>query len=134
MQGDEPRATSPRRRWAGFDAQDLACLGLIAVACLALRLPALDRIALNPDESQYEATASYLVATGRSAFSLTYGVPATMAVYRAAASLFGFAEPRPAPRSLAFDPRLPGGCTGSKRIQPRTRFTSSSTTSISSPN
>jgi hypothetical protein len=75
--------------WADFDTRDWAWIALIALACLALRLPALDRIALNPDESQYEATASYLLGSGRSAFSLTYGVPGTMAVYKAAALVFG---------------------------------------------
>lgn len=67
----------------------MALLLLLVLACLALRLPSLDRVALNPDESQYEATASYLLGTGRSAFSLTYGVPGTIAVYRAVAAVFG---------------------------------------------
>lgn len=68
---------------------DLVLLLILVVVCLALRLPVVDRVALNPDESQYEATASYLLATDTSAFSLTYGVPGTIALYRAVGTICG---------------------------------------------
>ena len=79
------------KRFGGLrpGALDLAALLLITLCCLALRLPTLDRIALNPDESQYEATASYLLATEGSAFSLTYGVPATIGLYKSVGRWFG---------------------------------------------
>ncbi|MCH7780453.1 MAG: hypothetical protein IH848_06365 [Acidobacteria bacterium] len=48
--------------------QDLFCVLLLAVFSLTLWLPVLDEVSLNPDESQYEATASYLVASNTSAF------------------------------------------------------------------
>jgi len=78
-----------RREGGGATWTDLVLLLILVVACLALRLPGVDRVALNPDESQYEATASYLLATETSAFSLTYGVPGTIALYRAVGSVFG---------------------------------------------
>ena len=39
---------------------------LLAFACLLIRAPTLDHIALNPDESQYEATAAFLLASEQS--------------------------------------------------------------------
>jgi hypothetical protein len=65
------------------------CILILAVACLIVRLPSLDRIALNPDESQYEATASYLLATGASPYSFPYGTVTTFALYKTMAALFG---------------------------------------------
>ena len=62
---------------------------VLAVACMLLRVPSLDRATLNPDESQYEATASYLVATGTSSFSLPYGAPGTFTVFKLMTWLFG---------------------------------------------
>ena len=62
--------------------RDLLCVSLLILACLLLRLPSLDRITLNPDESQYEATASYLVATGTPAATLPYGIPAAYGVFK----------------------------------------------------
>ena len=73
----------------GHRKADLACVALLALACLCVRLPALDEIALNPDESQYEGSASYLVATGTSAFEYPYGSVYTVAVYKLVASIFG---------------------------------------------
>jgi len=68
---------------------DLLCMAVLIVACLVLRLPSLDRIALNPDESQYEASAYYLAATGSSAFAFPYGVPWTMSLYKLITVVFG---------------------------------------------
>jgi len=72
-----------------LDRRDFAALLLLVVLCIVLRAPALERIALNPDESQYEATASYLASTGTSGFAAQHGVPATFAVYAQAARWFG---------------------------------------------
>jgi 4-amino-4-deoxy-L-arabinose transferase-like glycosyltransferase len=69
--------------------RDLLCVLVLAVACMLLRVPSLDRATLNPDESQYEATASYLVATGTSSFSLPYGAPGTFTVFKLMTWLFG---------------------------------------------
>ena len=65
------------------DRRDVLCILALTAVCLLLRLPALDRIALNPDESQYEATAAYLVATGTSAFELPHTSGGTFALYKA---------------------------------------------------
>jgi hypothetical protein len=65
------------------------CILLLALFCLIVRVPSLDRIALNPDESQYEATASYLLATGASPYSYPYGTVTTFALYKSMAALFG---------------------------------------------
>lgn len=65
------------------------CILLLALFCLIVRVPSLDRIALNPDESQYEATASYLLATGASSYSLPYGTVTTFAMYKTMAAIFG---------------------------------------------
>jgi 4-amino-4-deoxy-L-arabinose transferase-like glycosyltransferase len=56
---------------------------------MLLRVPSLDRVSLNPDESQYEATASYLVATGKSALAPTLGAPGTFLLFTVAHRLFG---------------------------------------------
>jgi Dolichyl-phosphate-mannose-protein mannosyltransferase len=76
-----PRRVSP----AWLDALALAA---IALTCLALRLPSLDRVVLNPDESQYEATASYLVATGTAPF-LPWGEPGSFGLFALMTRLFG---------------------------------------------
>ena len=68
---------------------DLWIALLLTLTCLVLRLPTLDRIGLNPDESQYEASAAYLAANGQSAFAFPYGVPWTMTLYKGVASVFG---------------------------------------------
>ncbi len=65
------------------------CILLLALFCLIVRVPSLDRIALNPDESQYEATASYLLATGASPYSYPYGTVTTFALYKTMAAIFG---------------------------------------------
>ena len=39
--------------------QDVFCVALLAVACMLVWIPALGIVTLNPDESEYEATASY---------------------------------------------------------------------------
>lgn len=68
---------------------DLLCVLILIAACLLLRVPSLDRVALNPDESQYEATASYLAATDSSAFLPYYGAPGTFGLYKLMTRLFG---------------------------------------------
>jgi len=70
-------------------ALDVAAVIALALAGFVLRAPALHAVALNPDESQYEATASYLLATGRSAFGLPSGVPGTLALYKLVGLLAG---------------------------------------------
>ncbi len=72
---------SPARR-------DLLCALILAALGLFLRVGSLDRVSLNPDESQYEATASYLVATGASPF-LPYGTPGTFVLFKLMTVLFG---------------------------------------------
>jgi 4-amino-4-deoxy-L-arabinose transferase-like glycosyltransferase len=68
--------------------REILCVALLAAACIALWTPALHAISLNPDESQYEATASYLVATDTSAF-LPNGAPGTFGLFKIATWLFG---------------------------------------------
>jgi hypothetical protein len=68
--------------------RDALALAAIALTCLALRLPSLDRLVLNPDESQYEATASYLVATGTPPF-LPWGEPGSFGLFALMTRLFG---------------------------------------------
>jgi hypothetical protein len=78
-------------RWPIVDSpafQDAVCAALIALACATLWLPALDAVSLNPDESQYEATASYLAAQGQSAF-LPNGAPGTFLLFKAMTLLAG---------------------------------------------
>lgn len=67
---------------------DLACVAAIAAACAALWGPAIGIVSLNPDESQYEATASYLVATDTTPF-IPYGAPGVFGVWALATRLFG---------------------------------------------
>ena len=69
--------------------RDAFCVLLLCLACLILRLPGLDRIALNPDESQYEAIASYYLATSTSAFEDYPALTGTLIVYKTASALFG---------------------------------------------
>ena len=68
---------------------DLLCLALLGLVCLILRVPSLDRIALNPDESQYTSSAAYLAANGASAYAFPYGEPWTMTLYKGLTLLFG---------------------------------------------
>jgi 4-amino-4-deoxy-L-arabinose transferase-like glycosyltransferase len=81
-----PRTSSEETRpnW-----KDVLAIAVLALACLLSRVPSLDRIALNPDESQYEASASYLAATGSSAFAFPYGTPGTVTLYKLIATVFG---------------------------------------------
>ena len=83
-------ASTPRSPFRDLDppVRDGLCFLVLAVTCLLLRVPSLDRVSLNPDESQYEATASYLAATGSSAF-LPYGTPGTFLVFKIMTQLFG---------------------------------------------
>ena len=60
--------------------QDLFCILLLAVLSLTLWLPVLGAVSLNPDESQYEATASFLVTSGTSAF-LPNGAPGMFGLF-----------------------------------------------------
>ena len=76
-----PRRVSPA--WI-----DALALTAIALTCLTLRLPSLDRVCLNPDESQYQATASYLVATGTPPF-LPWGEPGSFGLFVVMTRLFG---------------------------------------------
>jgi hypothetical protein len=68
--------------------QDLFCALLLAILSLALWLPVLGQVSLNPDESQYEATASYLLASGTSAF-LPNGAPGMIGLFKLASWLVG---------------------------------------------
>ena len=70
--------TVPRRIPAWHDA---LCVALLLAAGAALWIPALDVVTLNPDESQYEATASYLAATHTSAF-LPNGAPGVFGLWK----------------------------------------------------
>lgn len=71
--------------------QDLFCILLLAVFSLTLWLSVLDEVSLNPDERQYEATASYLVASNTSAF-LPNGAPGMFGLFKLATLL---ADPYP---------------------------------------
>ena len=68
--------------------QDLFCVLLLAILSLTLWLPVLDQVSLNPDESQYEATASYLLASETSAF-LPSGAPGMFGLFKLASWVFG---------------------------------------------
>ncbi|NIM00199.1 MAG: hypothetical protein GTN89_04760 [Acidobacteria bacterium] len=61
---------------------------MLAVSALLLWIPVLGAVTLNPDESQYEATASYLVATETSAF-LPNGAPAVFGLFKLMTWLVG---------------------------------------------
>ena len=61
---------------------------LLVVLSLTLWFPVLGQVSLNPDESQYEATASYLVATGSSAF-LPNGAPGMFGLFKIATRIVG---------------------------------------------
>ena len=63
------------------ERQRTLCLLLLAASTLTLWVPVIDRIGLNPDESQYEATASYLVGQEVSAF-LPNGAPAIFLLFK----------------------------------------------------
>ena len=52
-----------------WNRRDWIAIGFLAAACLALRIGWLHHPVMNPDESQYEAHASYLVATSQSTFA-----------------------------------------------------------------
>jgi len=67
---------------------DVLALAAIALSCLALRVPSLDRVCLNPDESQYQATASYLVATDTPPF-LPWGEPGSFGLFSGMTWVFG---------------------------------------------
>ena len=56
---------------------------------MLLRVPSLDRVSLNPDESQYEAAASYLVATGESPLAYALGAPGTYTLFTIVNRVFG---------------------------------------------
>ncbi|HXV77350.1 MAG TPA: glycosyltransferase family 39 protein [Candidatus Polarisedimenticolaceae bacterium] len=74
----------PRDRWS-----ERTAIAILVLAGWLTRLPALRAVALNPDESQYEATAAYLLASGASAFSMPHTSPATYTFYKLMARLFG---------------------------------------------
>jgi hypothetical protein len=80
------RGRGERRGWRRFD---VAAILLLVAFSLALRLPTLDTPALNPDESQYESTASYLADTGTSPFALVYHIAGTFALFTLVAQWFG---------------------------------------------
>lgn len=81
-----PLSDSSRRAW---DWRDVAAIVILVLVCWATRLPSMDRVALNPDESQYEATAAYLLAEDLSAFSIPHTSPGTYSFYKAVAWIFG---------------------------------------------
>lgn len=65
------------------------CVATLIAVSILLRLPSMDRVALNPDESQLEATASYMIETGTSPFELPYIIQASLTVYKGLAVVFG---------------------------------------------
>jgi len=67
----------------------LVCVLVLVLAGVAARVESLDRVNLNPDEAQYEATASYLVGKDLSPFALSNTSGGTMLVYMSLARLFG---------------------------------------------
>ena len=71
------------------DRWDALCILALTVLCLLLRLPGLGRLALNPDESQYEATAAYLLASGASAFELPHTSGGSFALWKLVSWIFG---------------------------------------------
>lgn len=73
-------------RWSPRDWLGIAVL---AVLCLAIRVPALSAVWLGVDQQQYSATAAYLNANGNSAFSDPYGPVHTFELYRVFAAVFG---------------------------------------------
>ena len=68
--------------------QHYLAITLLLLSGIALWTPSWHAISLNPDESQYEATASYLVATETSAF-LPNGAPGTFGLFKIMTWLFG---------------------------------------------
>jgi 4-amino-4-deoxy-L-arabinose transferase-like glycosyltransferase len=82
----QPLSGSSRRAW---DWRDAVAVAILVLACWATRMPTMDRVALNPDESQYEATAAYLLAEKLSAFSIPHTSPGTYSFYKAVAWVFG---------------------------------------------
>ncbi len=83
----EPLPTSAvTTSWNWRDRTALAGLALVG---WATRLPSLDRVALNPDESQYESTAAYLLSSDLSAFAIPHTMPGTFAFYEGMARVFG---------------------------------------------
>jgi len=81
-----PLSDSSRYAW---DWRDAAAIVILVLVCWATRLPAMDRVALNPDESQYEATEAYLLAEDLSAFSIPHTSPGTYSFYKIVAWIFG---------------------------------------------
>lgn len=82
----QPLSVSSRRAW---DWRDTVAVLILVLACWATRMPTMHRVALNPDESQYEATAAYLIAEDLSAFSIPHTSPGTYSFYKAVAWIFG---------------------------------------------
>lgn len=74
---------------SSWSRRDWLCVAILAVLCLAIRLPALDALWLGVDQQQYLATAAYLHASHTSAFSDPYGPVYTFELYRIFASVFG---------------------------------------------
>jgi len=68
---------------------DAVCLLILVGSVLFLRVPSLERVALNPDESQYAATASYLIEERLSSFALPHIGGGGVWVYRLVAEAFG---------------------------------------------
>lgn len=83
---------SKGRIWSpatGFRATDIVMLTLLLGAVLYTRYPTLGIITLNPDESQYESKASFLVSTGISPFAAPIGPVYTEALFTWMARIFG---------------------------------------------
>ncbi len=85
LTGAQVRRHSPWR----WNTWDTVAIVAIAVVAAAIRIPWLGAVALNPDESQYESHAAYLIDAGTSAFSTPIGPVYTIAVYQVLAFFFG---------------------------------------------
>lgn len=68
---------------------DVACVAILALSCVLLRAGTLRHATLNPDESQYQATASYLAGTGQSPLAYDLGSPATYWLFTFVHRAFG---------------------------------------------
>jgi 4-amino-4-deoxy-L-arabinose transferase-like glycosyltransferase len=75
--------------WARAHWKDLLCIAALVLLSVTARMESLDRVNLNPDEAQYEATASYMVGMGLSPFGLSNTSGGTAIVWISMARLFG---------------------------------------------
>jgi 4-amino-4-deoxy-L-arabinose transferase-like glycosyltransferase len=68
--------------------RDQAAIAVLLLVGWATRLPSLTRVALNPDESQYESTAAYMLASDLSAFEILHTSAGTYTFYKIFGRLF----------------------------------------------